>query len=412
MIKNNQKRMENILLVTTSNFPYGGASANVLRLLTTGLAKTNRNIEVLLQKGISYNSTTEDNKKEGSIEGVCYRYCGYLFRPRNLLKWVIDSAAGLIIPVLSVIRKKIKNKIDGVIMYNGTAYECLALFAACKVFRIPIINHVVEWYEKETVVASWWKFPKWWDFLFRMKILNIYFDGLIVTGHFLKNYYTEKNVNGSKILILPNLVDISNFNSDEVYNPKNNNIIRIGYCGTPVRKDGIDDLMKAFQNVQMKHPNSELVVIGDKTFGDSLIPKLEEKAQKLGILKKVKFTGLVKWEQIPGFLNSCDILVLARPSGKFAEAGFPTKLGEYMACRKPVVVTKVGDMPFYLKDQEDAMLAEPDNPESVASKICYLIEDREKAKEIGEKGLLWVKQNLEFVETTQKVGKFLDTFKK
>ncbi len=404
--------MDYILLVTTSNFPYGGASANVLRLLTTGLARTDRNIEVLLQKGISYGNISESNKRKGSIEEVRYRYCGFLFRPTNFLKWIVDTAAGIIIPVLFVFKGKINNKIDGVILYNSTAYEGLMLLIACKLLRIPIINHVVEWYEKDSVATSWWKMPKWWDFLFRMKIMNSYFDGLMVTSSFLKNYYTEKGVSGNKILILPNLVDITTFLSDEVRELSKNKVFRIGYCGTPTRKDGIDDLMKAFQNVQEKHPNSELVVIGDTTVGESLIPKLEEKAAQLGITKRVNFTGLVKWVQIPGLLNACDILVLARPSGKFAEAGFPTKLGEYMACKKPVVVTKVGDMQYYLKDRENAMLAEPDNPESISSKICYLIENDEKAKVIAETGFLWVKQNLEFIESTLRVGRFLDDFKK
>jgi len=406
------KRAKYILLVTTSNFPYGGPSANVLRLLTTGLARTNRNIEVLLQRGIHFGNVTENNKRKDSIEGVSYTHCGYLFRPRNYLKKIIDSGAGILIPLIAVIRKKIENRIDCVILYNGTAYECLTLFAACKVLRIPIINYVVEWYEKDSIAPSWWKLPKWWDFLFRMKVLNIYFDGLIVTSYFLKNYYTKKNVSDSKIFIRPNLVDILSFRSEEVYNFGKNKNIRIGYCGTPTKKDGIDDLLLAFQKVQEKQPNSELIVIGDTLDKDSLIPKLEEKAEKLGIPKKVKFSGLVKWEEIPGLLNACDILVLARPSGRFAEAGFPTKLGEYMACKKPIVVTKVGDMPYYLEDKVNAMLAEPDNPESVASKICYLIENSEKAKEIGENGYLWAKQNLDFVESTRKVGNFLDTFNK
>ncbi|RJQ18372.1 MAG: glycosyltransferase [Nitrospiraceae bacterium] len=407
----NQKRAEHILLVTTSNFPYGGPSANVLRLLTTGLSRDNRIVEVLLQKGIYYGNVVENNKREGSIEGVSYRYCGYHFRPQNPLKKILDSAAGMLIPLSSVISRKIKNKIDCVILYNSTAYECLGLLLVCRLLGIPVINHVVEWYEKDSVAASWWKAPKWWDFLFRMKVMNLYFNGLMVTSSFLKNYYVTKGIAENSILILPNLVDISAFVSDKEHVQEINRTVCIGYCGTPTRKDGIDDLLLAFQKVHERHPYSELLVIGDTINRDSLIPKLKEKVKRLGIEGEVRFTGLVKWEQIPGLLNSCDILALARPSGKFAEAGFPTKLGEYMACRKPVVVTKVGDMQYYLKDKDNAMLAEPDNPESVASKICYLIENAEHAKKIGDNGLLWVKQHLEYIESTKNVGKFFDTFK-
>ena len=169
-----------------------------------------------------------------------------------------------------------------------------------------------------------------------------------------------------KILLLPNLVNLANFDSRGIYASRNRSI-RIGYCGTPTRKDGINDLLLAFQIVLKKNPDSELFVIGDTVGNNSLLPKLKEISKRLAIFDRVTFTGLVEWERIPSLLNSCDILVMARPSGRFAEAGFPTKLGEYMACKKPVVVTKVGDIPLYLRDKESAMLVEPNNPESIAS---------------------------------------------
>lgn len=404
------QNVKNILLVTSSNFPFGGAGANVLRLLTTGLVKTNRNISVLLQRGKQFGKKSNSDLRTGQIGGVSYTYCGYLLRPSSYLKKFIDTLAGIFIPPVIVAIKKLKNKIDCVLVYNGSAYESVALLVICKILRIPIINYVVEWYEKGTVATCWWKLPKWWDFLFRMEVMNKYFDGLIVTGQFLKKYYTDKNIKGENILIQPNLVDISKFENNGKPVPKRENTVRIGYCGTPTRKDGINDLLLSFQIVQKNFANSELLVVGDSTGRSSLIPKLEETANELRIFEKVKFTGLVDHKQMPSLLNSCDILVLARPSGRFAEAGFPTKLGEYMACKKPIVATKAGDIPIYLKDKENAMLAEPDNPESIASKILYLIENPEIAKEIGENGYLWAKNILDYVKSTQVVRKFLDMF--
>ena len=91
-----------------------------------------------------------------------------------------------------MLKKKLEGKIDCVLVYNNTAYQSIPLIIICKILGIPIINHVVEWYEKETVANSWWKLPAWWDFLFRMKVLNRYFSGLMVTSNFLKEYYTKR----------------------------------------------------------------------------------------------------------------------------------------------------------------------------------------------------------------------------
>jgi len=402
-----KKIAKNILLVTSSNFPFGGACANVLRLLTTGLVENGRNVDVLLQRGKQYGKKSNPDARRGQFAGVPYAYCGYLARPENYIKKIIDNFAGIFLPSLIVLRKKMKNKIDCVLVYNSTAYESIPLIIICKILKIPMINHVVEWYEKETVVNTWWKLPLWWDFLFRMKILNKYFDGLMVTSNFLKKYYAKRHITGEKILVLPNLVDISIFDNRKFYKFKRNKDIQIGYCGTPTKKDGINDLLSALQIVLRKNPNSALLVIGDTT-GKSDLPKLKEISKRLKIYDKVTFTGLVEWERIPCLLNSCDILVLSRPSGRFAEAGFPTKLGEYMACKKPVVATKVGDIPLYLRDQENVLLAEPDDPVSVASKILYLINNPQKAKRIGVCGYNWAKSKLDYRRASKKIKEFCD----
>ena len=403
-----RKRANNIALVTSSNFPYGGACANVLRLLTIGLVKDNRDVSVLLQRGKQFGKKSNSDHRTGQIHGVSYTYCGYLLRPSGYLKKIIDTLAGIFIPSIYIAAKKLKKKVDCVIVYNGSAYESVILLVICKILKVPIINYVVEWYERESVAARWWKLPKWWDFLFRMKLMNKYFNGLIVTSQFLSRYYIKKGATSENILIQPNLVDITLFENNKMSIPKKDSIIRIGYCGTPTRKDGINNLLESFQIAQKKYANSELLIVGDSTDKHSLIPNLKIIADKIGISGKVIFTGLVDFIRIPSLLNSCDILVLARPSGKFAEAGFPTKLGEYMACKKPVVITKVGDIPFYLTDKENAMLAEPDNIESIASKICYLISNPQKAKNIGLNGYNWAKNTLDYIKSSRLVGNYLD----
>ena len=82
-------------------------------------------------------------------------------------------------------------------------------------------------------------------------------------------------------------------------------------------------------------------MIGDATFGKSIIPSLKEECEKLGIAGKVFFTGLVESPKVNKYLSECRILAITRPATLQTKAGFPTELGEYFATGKPVLATNL-----------------------------------------------------------------------
>ena len=246
-----------------------------------------------------------------------------------------------------------------------------------------------------------------WDFIFGMTKQNYHYDGLIVLSSYLKNYYISNGYPEYKLIILPNLVNLDEFT--DVKNKQNLETIIIGYSGTPVKKDGILDLLKAYAYLVKAHKNVELLIIGDLSQTKTTIPFLKRKSKEYGIPEnQLNFTGLIDFKEVPAMLNGCDILVFARPSGQFAEAGFPTKLGEYLACRKPVVMTRVGDIPEYFVDKVNAVIVDPDNPESIYEGLNFLIKNPDKAKDIAEGGYNWVKSNLEYKKATAKIMNFLE----
>jgi glycosyltransferase involved in cell wall biosynthesis len=110
---------------------------------------------------------------------------------------------------------------------------------------------------------------------------------------------------------------------------------------------------------------------------------------------------------VPDYLASCDILVLARKNSQYAQAGFPTKLGEYFATEKPVIMTNVGDITNYFTDGKELMIAEADNPDSVAKKIIYLIEHNEESVKIAKNGRKWAEENLDYINNSKKILAFM-----
>lgn len=206
-------------------------------------------------------------------------------------------------------------------------------------------------------------------------------SGLIVISKSLKEYYASKGVNADCIHVINMTIDIERFHNIK----KQNNIDKnIAYCGSMSnKKDGVDNLIKAFAIVTKKHHDVKLYIIGPKPSIDNENLKLID---SLGIREKVIFTGEVSSVKMPQLLKNSTVLALARPNNIQAQYGFPTKLGEYLLSENPVVITKVGDIPLYLNDRKNALLADPGNIEEFAEKLCWVLEHPKESEIIGING--------------------------
>ena len=73
-------------------------------------------------------------------------------------------------------------------------------------------------------------------------------------------------------------------------------------------------------------------------------------------------------------------------NSKYANAGFPFKLGEMLATGKPVLATKVGDVNNFLENMVSAILVEPNSAEGIAKGLKFIIENPHQAMTIGLNG--------------------------
>jgi glycosyltransferase involved in cell wall biosynthesis len=148
-------------------------------------------------------------------------------------------------------------------------------------------------------------------------------------------------------------------------------------------KDGVVNLIKIFSILGEKHDQLKLLLIG--TASEPELMELKQLAEHLNA-RNIVFYGSVARDEMPPLLCGAKILVLARPSSLQSTGGFPTKLGEYLATGKPVVVTKVGDIPRYLEDGENAYLVEPDDNNAFAEKLNFVLTHYDDALKTAGKG--------------------------
>lgn len=385
---------KNIKLITFENFPFGSASANFLRNLSLSITQENR-LEVILPIGNTSKIPIND-----SFNAVPYTFLTFKKHPKNIIGKLFVALCSFFSSFIYLIKQNRKEHIDCIILYNVFYQTHFPIFLAKRIIKSKLILLLPEFYERPR--GGFIDILKWHLFNIGINRLSPKADGFIVLSHFLKQFIVDKGID-KPIEIIPNAIDPQRF---ELAEPSifKDGFTTIGYVGTPTRKDGIDDLINAFALLHSKKPATHLLIIGDLDTSHTIIPSLKEKAKELDILDDVTFTGLVQGSEVPKLLQSCQILTLARPSGVFAEAGFPTKLGEYFACKKPVVVTKVGDIPLYFKHREHVMLADPDNPQSVAACLEELIDNEMLSQTLVNNAYLWMKDRLYYKSIAKKVN--------
>ena len=224
-------------------------------------------------------------------------------------------------------------------------------------------------------------------------------DGLFVISTALKDYYVSLGVPEEKITIVNMTVDNTRFfglkrSPSEKY---------IAYCGSVSNnKDGVDELIKAFAIVHKSQPDVKLYIIGKVLDNDDTLGNIKL-IETLGIKDYVVFTGVIPSSKMPQMLKNALILALDRPDSLQAQCGFPTKLGEYLLTENPVVVTKVGDIPLFLKDGESALLADERNPQQFASKVIWALDHPEAAAKIGKAGAEVALKEFNYLTETTKI---------
>lgn len=204
--------------------------------------------------------------------------------------------------------------------------------------------------------------------------------GMLVISNALVKYFKGQGI--KNITVINMFVDSSRFenvktDTEEKY---------IAYCGTiSPFKDGVDCLIKAFANFVSKHAYYQLKIIGrfESADAEKILKGLVE---SLNIANSVEFTGMVKPDEMPQLLCGAQMLALARPDNEQAKYGFPTKLGEYLATGKPVVVTHVGEIGDFLKDMVNCRMSEPGNPEAFADCLSWVAANYEEAAKLGLAG--------------------------
>jgi teichuronic acid biosynthesis glycosyltransferase TuaC len=155
---------------------------------------------------------------------------------------------------------------------------------------------------------------------------------VIAVSQALKNELLGLDIDGSKVTVLRNGVDL------ELFRPMERRIVRdaLGLrrrtllcVGNLLRSKGQDIAIKALTDL----PGTDLLLVGEGPDRGGF----ESLARSLDVAHRVRFVGGVPQEELSRYYSAADILVHAS-----MREGWPNVLLEAMACGTPVVASSVG----------------------------------------------------------------------
>lgn len=262
--------------------------------------------------------------------------------------------------------------------------------------NFPEVKYLLTLQEGDSLLRIW---SRTW--FMRKAYKNIYrrADFIQPISHFLAARAKKMGYKG-KMEIIPNGVDLTNFAKE--FDPKYLDEFRkelgikddekvVTTISRLVYKNGIDTLIKAIKDLPIK-----VMIIGV----GKLETKLRALAQELGVKHKILFIGYVNQRDLPRYLKVSDIFVRTSRS-----EGLGSAFLESMAADVPVIGTKVGGIPDFLKEGETGLFAEVANPRDLALRINEYISNQALYEKIKVNGKNLVMQNYDWEPISQKIKK-------
>ncbi len=160
----------------------------------------------------------------------------------------------------------------------------------------------------------------------------------------------------------------------------------VATVGRITEQKGLTYLLEAMARVRERVPEARLLVVGDSQDGrDEYKQQLLRRWESLGLQDTVSFTGVRG--DVPAVMQAIDLFVMAS-----LWEGFGLVFLEAMAASRPIVATDVSAVPEVVEQGVTGLLVPPRDPLALAEAILALLNDRDRAQQMGRSGLIRLKE--------------------
>lgn len=177
----------------------------------------------------------------------------------------------------------------------------------------------------------------------------------------------EKNIKGlfphKLVSVLRNPINLEKMKNIKGHERMRNSLL---YLGWYIKAKGVYDLVDAIEILTQKGIKIHLDFYGTKQ-----LDELENYVRNKQLIEQICINGWLSDANKLEALYKCTMLILPSHS-----EGIPNVILEAMATKTPIIATPVGGLKEILRDGENAIIAQANNPRDLSEKILKCFENK------------------------------------
>jgi len=223
------------------------------------------------------------------------------------------------------------------------------------------------------------------------KFLYQHADRIVpVTPAFRQHIVQHWGISAQKIDVVENGVETDLFfpdpAADQLRRSLNlENKFVIAYIGTLGMAHGLDTLIEAATRLQATAPEMAFLLVGEGADKERIVALAGERR-----LRNLHVVDQQPRERIPAFISAADVCAVLLRKSELFKTVIPTKMLEFMACARPVLLAVDGQARQLLEEARGGLFVEPENAAALIEAIISLAKDSCLRKKYGENARAYV----------------------
>jgi len=365
-----------------SSYPYGAASTNRVHQLCKGLKNNEVDVELIITNPTESIAETRNDQIEGTYEGVRYKYLSKTTRRAGrLISRKINDFGCYLLTYWHILFSVPRT--DAIIVIGGATFDFRIL--------IPVLARIIG--KNVYLEINEYPFVTRKEGLSKAIMLFIFFrivvpahNGFIVISELLGQEIGKFKSKSARIIKIPVLSEEQELDNSSTVPPYP--LPYIIHSGSMIeQKDGIIGSLQAFAKARKEFGLKIIYLLAGNPALSPQIDSIKQFIQIEGLDDSVIFLGFLKRDDLTYYYRHATLAIVNKSRNKQNEYGFATKISEYVRYGIPMILTEVGEISNYFKNDYNAILVEPDNIHQIANAIERLVNDRESAERLAKNAI-------------------------
>jgi glycosyltransferase involved in cell wall biosynthesis len=176
----------------------------------------------------------------------------------------------------------------------------------------------------------------------------------------------------------------------------------VTYVGTLGLAHGLHTILEA-ADLLRDVPRIRFVLIGDGAEREHLEQEVRRRR-----LDNVKILGLRPRAEMPAWIASSDLLLVTLRDLPVFRTVIPSKLFEFLAQERPVVLAAPkGEIRSLVADVDAGLVIEPEQPEALAAAVTRAMDEPEEGRARARRGLEWIRRGFLRDDLARRMAAFM-----